>query len=138
MNIAFSARAADTNAEPAPIASLFYTAAEVKAIEGLRRKNPQAEDQSVLHLGAVIYYGPDDWIVWLQGSRWTPETDRPDLHIADVQPNLVRVSWTATPGAAPLDITLHPHQTYRPAAITADGTARASPAHSGNLPVTAP
>jgi len=34
-----------------------------------------AED---IHLGAVLYYGPERWTLWLQGKRWTPATVNDD------------------------------------------------------------
>jgi hypothetical protein len=97
-----------------PTDSLFFTPDETKQIEALANKNgPRNSSQSDIHLGAVMYYGPGNWTLWLQGERWTPETVKADLHVLDVQPDAVRLTLTATPDMTTREITLRPHQTYR-------------------------
>lgn len=45
-------------------------------------------------------------------ERWTPATDRADLHVVDVQPESVRLS-IAMPGMSQREIVLKPHQTFQ-------------------------
>lgn len=71
-----------------------------------------------ISLGAVMYAGINDWAVWLQNERWTPQTNRPNLHIIAVSPDEVKLSITATAGSAAKEITLRPHQTYDPVSGT--------------------
>jgi len=96
-----------------PPASLFFDAESAGKIEALAEKNrlPHA-NAAAIHLGAVFYYGPKDWALWLQGHKWTPDTDQPDLHIVDVSPGEVQMLWQGASGAAPQEITLRPYQTF--------------------------
>ncbi len=98
-----------------PFPSLFFTENEAKQIEDkLQKKDVQdveLEDKTV-HLGAVLYYGPNHWTIWLQGERWTPKTSRPDLHIVEAAKDHIKVSVKSQNGEKPRLITLRPHQTY--------------------------
>jgi hypothetical protein len=106
-------------AADAPQASFFFTPQETQAIEALfapSPSHPPPADNGVgdLHLGAVLYYGPRDWVLWLQGARWTPDTRRDGLRVVDVTPaGHVRLSLAAAPDAPPREITLKPYQTYQ-------------------------
>ncbi len=109
---AFGARADD---EPAPVnPSLFFTSQEAAMVETLAAKNPHpAASNGDVHLGAVMYYSPEDWVVWLQGERWTPETQHPDLHIIEVLPDRVRLGIALQPNLPLREVTLRPYQTYQ-------------------------
>lgn len=94
--------------------SLFFTAEEVQTIEALKAAQPISVDESGdVHLGAVFYYAPDDWVLWLQGKRWTPDTQDESLRVIDVQPDEVCLAVAFLPGASSQEIRLKPHQTYR-------------------------
>jgi hypothetical protein len=98
--------------------SLFFTPEEVQAIEIL--KNPHTEapsavaDSGDVHLGAVFYYGPGDWALWLAGRFWTPLTEQADLHVIEVTPGEVRFSLAEAADKPSREVTLKPYQTYRP------------------------
>lgn len=97
-----------------PQQSLFFTEEESRAIRELTATaKTERRTTNGIHLGAVIYYGPEDWTLWLQNQRWTPETDRPDMHIVSVEPNRVHVSWARSANETPRDIVLRPYQTYQ-------------------------
>ena len=101
----FSAQASDT-----PRTSLFFTQDEQRAIDKLNHPTEPTAPPSHLTLGAVMYYGPRDWSVWLQGERWTPDTpDHGDLHIVSVTPDTVRVAYHLT--TTQHQVELHPNQT---------------------------
>lgn len=104
--IAATAAASDQAASP------FFTAEQLRRIGAAAPPALGAPSPDLIHLGAVLYYGPDNWALWLQGERWTPETDRPDLHILAVTPEQVRLSLTPLDDGPALDITLRPHQSY--------------------------
>lgn len=105
--IAAAAAASDQAASP------FFTAEQLRRIDAAAPPPaPDAPSPDLIHLGAVLYYGPDNWALWLQGERWTPETDRPDLHILAVTPEQVRLNLTPLDDGPALDITLRPHQSY--------------------------
>jgi hypothetical protein len=93
--------------------SLFFNEKEIAAIEEELRKPPEPEDEDVLTLGAVLYYGPHDWTVWIRDEKWTPETDRPNLRIVEVTPVNVSLSVVAAEGMPPRTIVLRPYQSYR-------------------------
>jgi hypothetical protein len=95
--------------------SLFFTNDEMQTIEAAVQKSAQqhpSDNGEDVTLGAVLYYGPENWSVWLQGERWTPTTNKPNLHIVDVAADHVRLSVTPLSGGTPQEITLRPHQTY--------------------------
>ena len=97
-----------------PKGSLFFTPVETQQIEALASKNAQNNSfYPDIHLGAVMYYGPGEWTLWLQGERWTPGTERADLHILDVTPDEVRLAVITAPETTSQEITLRPHQTYQ-------------------------
>ncbi len=98
-----------------PTPSLFFTAEETRKIEALAHKEASTPGASDIHLGAIMYYAPNDWAVWLQGERWTPTTEHTDLHILGVEPNQVRMELSGVQFSVPQDITLRPYQTYQTA-----------------------
>jgi hypothetical protein len=105
----FAAQAADAQM---PV-SLFFTKDESAIIETeLAKTKPEHNATTGIELGAVFFYSPENWTLWMNGTKWTPETDRADLHVTSVEPNEVHLSWLRNAKATPQDITLHPHQTF--------------------------
>jgi hypothetical protein len=101
-------------AQPVPI-SLFFTAQESREAEKLAAKVAPA-GQGDISLGAILYYAPDDWAIWVQGERWTPQTARPDLQVLGVGADEVRLLWRGDGDKGQIAeriIILHPHQTYQ-------------------------
>jgi hypothetical protein len=95
-----------------PEASLFFTPQEAHDAEALAQRLAPA-GQGDIHLGAVLYYGPHDWTLWLQGEKWTPETSRDNVQILDVTENNVRLLWRGEDGSDKAEITLKPNQSYQ-------------------------
>lgn len=93
--------------------SLFFTPDEVVAVQTQIGKAPRlfAETGDV-HLGAVFYYAPDNWVLWLQGMKWTPATQNADIQVTDVKPDEVHLRLTTLGGKA-LEVSLKPHQTFQ-------------------------
>ena len=108
VTLASAAYAADM-----PTTSLFFSDEETKQVETLVSKLSPKKSADDVHLGAVLYYGPDRWVLWLQGKRWTPETDSADMHVLGVQPGEVRLALVDVSDTAVRNITLKPHQTYQ-------------------------
>lgn len=104
-------------ADTLPQASLFFTPEEVRAIEKPMEKNTAAAAQPVpmrdVSLGAVLYYGPGDWVLWLQGERWTPATQHADIHVLEVDADEVRLKLTPSPDVAAREVVLKPYQIYQ-------------------------
>lgn len=95
-----------------PPASLFFTHDEMRKLaeQASRRAAGNAND---IRLGAVFYYGPDDWVLWLQGQRWTPETRRDDVRVLSVMPGEVHLDIGGASGLIAHDVVLKPYQSYR-------------------------
>ncbi len=101
------------NAAPALTTSLFFTPVEMDKINAAVQKSPQMfVDKDAINLGAILYFGPESWTVWLKGEKWTPGMKRPNLHIMEVQEDRVTLSFSPREGTEKLEITLHPYQTY--------------------------
>ena len=95
-----------------PGESLFLTPQEARTAEILADKNAPA-GQGDIRLGAVMYYGPGDWALWLQGERWTPETRRENLSVTQVTAGEVHMIWRGDEGGKEHEIVLRPNQTYQ-------------------------
>jgi hypothetical protein len=108
------------HAQTAPQASspsLFFTNDEIGRIETLAAKTPAVEpaaEQNTVTLGAIVYAGPNDWTVWLQGKRWTPATNNPHLRITNVQHDKVQLIVAPWGSGTARDITLRPFESYSP------------------------
>lgn len=95
--------------------SLFFNEAERQQIDEEFQNNRAAyatPDEHNIHLGAVLYYGPQRWVVWLQGKSWMPETQDNDIRILEVTARQVKLQWKSSTQEAGDEITLRPHQTY--------------------------
>jgi hypothetical protein len=101
---------AETSAVPQT--SLFFTPQEARDAE-LQAAKSAPVGEGDISLGAVMYYGQDDWSLWLRGEHWTPETSHDDLRVISVTADEVHLSWREEAGGAEREITLRPHQTFQ-------------------------
>lgn len=92
--------------------SLFFSPDELKQIETETQNKFGKEDPNTIHLGAILFYSPGKWAVWLQGERWTPVTNYPNLHIIDVNSEMVRLSVTSEIDGTNKEVILRPNQSY--------------------------
>ena len=83
--------ATSANAAP-PTISLFLTPQESREAATQAAKSAPA-GQGDISLGAILFFAPNDWTLWLQGERWTPETSRQNLRIISVTADEVRLRW---------------------------------------------
>lgn len=104
--------AASADEETLPQTSLFFTPEETYQVDRLAQQS-QAPGEGDLNLGAVFFYAPNDWVLWLRGEKWTPQTRRDDIRIKEVSAGNVRLTWQAEDGSGPRDITLAPNETYQ-------------------------
>lgn len=96
-----------------PTHSLFFTPEESKTIDALANKDgKKTATQADIHLGAIMYYGPDDWTLWLQGERWTPATVHDGMRILTVEPNQVKLQLSNAANTSSQEVTLRPYQTF--------------------------
>jgi len=106
--ISFPAYALENDALPST--SLFFTTQEIfEASVQAHRVSFQKPDE--IRLGAVFYYAPGDWTLWLQGEKWTPDTSRGNLRVLDVTADSVRIAVKG-PDGTETDIALKPNQAY--------------------------
>lgn len=102
-------------ASPPEAPSLFFTEEEIKAIEAEIAARPQdffQKNQKRIHLDSLLYYGPDQWTLWLESEKWTPQTQKDGIQILEVAPQTVRLRITMPLLKTPRDILLHPHQSF--------------------------
>jgi len=59
-----------------------------------------------------MFYGPEDWAIWLQGEKWTPGKEHSDLRVVEVAADHVRLLWKGDKGAAEQEIELKPNQSF--------------------------
>lgn len=92
-----------------PQKSLFLAPQEAHEAQLLARQ--EATRTGNIHLGAVVFYAPDDWTLWLQGEKWTPDTVRGDLGVLEVTEDSVSLTWRDENGVD-RNFTLKPNETY--------------------------
>ncbi len=113
-------------AKSAPLnESLFFSVADMEKIgQAVDSSHHFFQDKNVIALGAILYFGPKQWTVWLKGEKWTPDTRKTDLLIKDVQEDRVTLVFSPPEGGETVEITLHPHQSYHIASgeISAGGS----------------
>ncbi len=73
---------------------------------------PVAPPIRKLRLAGVLYRGPGDWIVWLNGKKIVPGNMPEELKDIDVQADRVTLKWLDAASNRILTIRLRPHQTY--------------------------
>jgi len=108
-----------------PRASLLFHPQEVEAIDRLlagRAASLAAAETSGrtgpppvppdIHMGALIYLRPNDWVIWINGVRRTPRDRLGELEIAAVTAERAEIVWRGDAAAGPLRIRLRPHQTF--------------------------
>lgn len=99
------ARAAET--------SLFFTPDEQTRIEAEIRSEaaqPARRSKHILELDSILYFGPQRWTIWLQGQRYTPESQSEALTILQVTAEAVTLRLRLAGGQEERTITLRAHQ----------------------------
>ncbi len=97
----------------AQASSLFYTPEERAQIELEVQKTPPDQTtraKYLLHLGSILYYGEDDWAIWLQNKKWTAATQAPNIKIESVSPSSVVMSVKIQNGTQLHNVVLRSHQ----------------------------
>jgi hypothetical protein len=65
-----------------------------------------------LHLSAILYEGPSDWQIWLNGRSFAQSGVAGSIEVLRVQRDSVRLRWRGAGTRQPAEITLRPNQTY--------------------------
>lgn len=93
--------------------SLFFMQEERAHIDREIQKNPpdaSSRAKHILHLGSIIYFGPENWSIWVQGEKWTATTEQRDIKVLAVTQNEVHLSVKLRSGRLMPHVLLHPHQ----------------------------
>lgn len=114
----------------APTLSLFFLPAEMELGEALlqgqiadQQARELAEQQAVVpvappppppdvHLGALVYLGPDRWVLWLNGEARTPRSHGGEFRVVAVTADRARIAWAGGGGTPGYQVDLKPYQTY--------------------------
>jgi hypothetical protein len=76
----------------------------------------QAVTTESLYLGSIVYYGPKDWTVWINGSPIGPNQDFQAFQVTEISPRYVELLVPlSVQGMRP--VRLQPNQTF----ITSSG-----------------
>lgn len=121
-----------------PFDSLLFTGEEVERIEKAQRGEPEVEEETLaevepepeplpepeaqvvdrpvgpgaVHLTGILYSGPDNWRIWLNGRQVTP-TRRPGHVVGlSVDREAVRVRLQVSTARPPVSVRLRPNQSY--------------------------
>lgn len=107
--------------------SLLFSPEALALIEAATRRRPgSAPDQSsrplkrpalapaAIHLSAIVYHGPDDWRVWLNGRSFAPGARPGPVEILAVDPDGVILAVHDRSGPS-RRVRLRPNQSYLPA-----------------------
>jgi hypothetical protein len=61
------------------------------ADDGARGRNPDAIERASLYLSTIVYYGPKDWTIWVNGLPISPGQDFQSFQITDIGPRFVEL-----------------------------------------------
>ncbi len=98
--------------------SLFFSREEISAIQRALLGVDTLKDDGapkaprVLSLSGMLYNSPDNWVIWLNGNRITPERLLPEILDITVDDSLVHLKWFDYVINDAISITLRPHQIY--------------------------
>lgn len=100
--------------------SLFLTQDEISAIQrallGVDDKSKEEDTgpkpPRILRLSGLLYKSPNDWVIWLNGNRLTPNRLLPEIIEISVESTKIHLKWFDYGINNVIFITLRPHQVY--------------------------
>jgi hypothetical protein len=110
--------------------SLFFTQDELVAISRANRGYVAKKDdvvqkatedattapvdrgRRVIKLSGIVYQGPKEWTIWLNGQRVTPKNIPNQVSGLTVDADHILLKWYDTAEQRLVTVTLHPHQKY--------------------------
>ena len=129
MSFTATAQPADTKAqagEAAPAAqrrvpdTLMFTIDELTEIQSRvstasehdkGSESSNAIEGAALYLSTIVYYGPKNWTIWVNGKPISPDQDFQSFKVTDIGPRFVEfVVPLSAPGMRP--VRLEPNQTF--------------------------
>lgn len=73
---------------------------------------PPIPTKRTITLSGVLFKGPGDWVVWLNGHKLVPGRTLPEIVGMDVERDRVHLRWFDIGLGKVIRLTLRPHQTY--------------------------
>jgi hypothetical protein len=73
--------------------SIFFNAKEIDRIEHAFVSTPpdiEAHNKKSIKLESILYFSSDNWTVWLQGRKWTPESQDKTISLIEVTPEWIK------------------------------------------------
>ncbi|MEI6987075.1 MAG: hypothetical protein WCK65_13200, partial [Rhodospirillaceae bacterium] len=116
----------NARAEVVPETSLFFTESDIDsireaiALSGVPRPVVEVERINRLLLSGIVYIGPKEWTVWLNGVAVTPARMPIQVKSITVTPQSVTVAWQRVAGQPATTITLYPNRPHQFAAIVTE------------------
>lgn len=115
--------------EPSSFASLFYTIWQHNLLQDAKRQfrtrkpgeyeepvseNPEERERGIreLSVGGILYKTADDWIVWMNGQRVTPEAIPSQVIDIKVNKEYVELKWLDSYNNLIFPIRIRPHQRF--------------------------
>lgn len=93
--------------------SLFFTPHEMTRIHKAIQRNQNAgQAKHLIHMSSLLYFGPNHWVIWLRGEKWTPQTKNKNITIQEITNSSARLTIKHPTFAGSREIKLHPHQSY--------------------------
>ncbi|MCB2108599.1 MAG: hypothetical protein KDE14_12910 [Rhodobacteraceae bacterium] len=81
------------------------------AIDTEQSNGPQSFDQPTLYLQSILYYGPDEWTIWVNGVPVGPKEEFQTFQVTDITPRYVQLLVPlSAQGMRP--VRLEPNQTF--------------------------
>jgi len=79
-------------------------------VSGMEYRSGAIEDAN-LYLSSIVYFGPDEWMLWVNGVQVTPELQVDTFEVVSIQPDYVElVVPLSAAGVRP--VRLEPNQTF--------------------------
>ena len=101
--------------------SLMFTIDEINDIQSRMASSQETDDQktgntdaienATLYLSTIVYYGPKDWTIWLNGKPISPGDEFPEFKVTEIGPRFVELLVPlSAQGMRP--VRLEPNQTF--------------------------
>ncbi len=102
---------------PVFLKNVFLSDDEVSAIQRALLGVDKQEDTGpkpprLLRLSGLLYKDPNDWVIWLNGNRLTPDRLLPEIIEITVDSKQIYLKWFDYGINNVIFITLRPHQIY--------------------------
>ena len=75
-------------------------------------KPPPVYGPQMLYLAAIVYFGPDSWSFWLNGTRITPDSGLAMVDVVSVSREAVELALHVVSDQPAVPVRLRPNQSF--------------------------